>query len=85
MRVKSLKDLETNHRNALRYLGGEREIGEPTGATIRKLSTAGLVKVAEGKGSPASRASLTSQGKSWLKQVMSSGDGPEDLKAMLRF
>lgn len=85
MRVKSIRDLAPVHRSALRYVGGETDIAEPTGKTIRILVKGGLLTCREGKGSPASRSTLTSKGERLRKEVLASGDGPEDLKAHLRF
>lgn len=88
MKVKSIRDLAPVHRTALRYIGGEKDLPQPSAKTVRKLAEAGLVKTPE-RSMPIERlvvnASLTEFGEAMRHSILSSGDGPEALKARLRF
>lgn len=71
--MKPASRLPVNHRIAVRALADGETLPEHD---LRALQNLGLVD---------DSGSLTNAGRSEHNRIMASGDGPEDLKEMLRF
>ena len=72
-------------RTALRTVADREPLSSIDPRTFRSLLKNGLIYRTRGTSASRAHWALTSQGEMVHEDIMASGDGPEDLKAMFRF